>query len=35
MKSDEFDAEEIAYSRLDERTFVIEAKTALIDVYRI
>ncbi|MBV41747.1 MAG: hypothetical protein CL834_01810 [Crocinitomicaceae bacterium] len=33
--SDEFDAEEIAYSRLDERTFVIEAKTALIDVYRI
>lgn len=33
--SDEFDAEEIAYSRLDERTFIIEAKTALIDVYRI
>lgn len=33
--SDEFDAEEIAYSRLDERTFVIEAKTSLIDVYRI
>ncbi|MDA1335580.1 MAG: gliding motility-associated protein GldE [Bacteroidetes bacterium] len=33
--SDEFDAEEIAYSRLDDRTFVIEAKTALIDVYRI
>ena len=33
--SDEFDAEEVAYSRLDERTFVIEAKTALIDVYRI
>ena len=32
---DEFDAEEIAYSRLDERTFIIEAKTALIDVYRI
>ena len=33
--SDEFDAEEIAYSRLDDRTFIIEAKTALIDVYRI
>ena len=33
--ADEFDAEEIAYSRLDERTFIIEAKTALIDVYRI
>lgn len=33
--ADEFDAEEVAYSRLDERTFLIEAKTALIDVYRI
>jgi gliding motility-associated protein GldE len=33
--SDEFDAEEIAYSRLDDRTFIIEAKTSLIDVYRI
>tara|TARA_B110000285_G_scaffold233539_1_gene307634 strand:+ start:3724 stop:5046 length:1323 start_codon:yes stop_codon:yes gene_type:complete len=33
--SDEFDAEEISYSRLDERTFIIEAKTSLIDVYRI
>lgn len=33
--SDEFDAEEVAYSRLDDRTFIIEAKTALIDVYRI
>ncbi len=33
--ADEFDAEEIAYSRLDERTFIVEAKTALIDVYRI
>ncbi len=33
--SDEFDAEEIAYSRLDERTFIVEAKTSLIDVYRI
>lgn len=33
--SDEFDAEEVAYSRLDERTFIIEAKTSLIDVYRI
>ena len=31
--SDEFDAEEVAYSRLDDRTFIIEAKTALIDVY--
>lgn len=33
--SDEFDAEEIQYSRLDDRTCIIEAKTALIDVYRI
>ena len=33
--ADEFDAEEIAWLTLDERTFIIEAKTALIDVYRI
>lgn len=33
--SDEFDAEEIQYSRLDDRNCIIEAKTALIDVYRI
>jgi gliding motility-associated protein GldE len=33
--TDEFDSEEISYSRLDERTLLIEAKTALIDLYRI
>lgn len=33
--SDEFDAEEVQYSRLDDLNFIIEAKTALIDVYRI
>lgn len=33
--SDEFDAEEVQYSRLDDHTFIIEAKTTLIDVYRI
>jgi len=33
--TDEFDAEEIAYSRLDELTFLMEGKTALIDFYRI
>ena len=33
--TDEFDAEEIAYSRLDEFTFLMEGKTALIDFYRI
>jgi gliding motility-associated protein GldE len=33
--TDEFDAEEIAYSRLDDFTFLMEGKTALIDFYRI
>jgi len=33
--TDEFDAEEIAYSRLDDSTFLMEGKTALIDFYRI
>ncbi len=33
--TDEFDAEEIAYSRLDDCTYLMEGKTALIDFYRI
>ena len=33
--TDEFDAEEIAYSRLDDSTYLMEGKTALIDFYRI
>lgn len=33
--TDEFDIEEISYSKLDENTFIMEAKTALIDFYRV
>lgn len=33
--ADEFDEEDLAYSRLDDYTFLFEAKTALIDVYRV
>lgn len=33
--ADEFDEEDLAYSRLDDRTFLFEAKTALIDAYRV
>ena len=33
--TDEFDVEEISYSKLDEKTFIMEAKTALIDFYRV
>ena len=33
--TDEFDIEEISYSKLDDKTFVMEAKTALIDFYRV
>jgi gliding motility-associated lipoprotein GldD len=33
--NDEFDDEEIVYSKLDERTFVFEAKTTLIQMCRI
>lgn len=33
--ADEFDGEELHYSRLDERTFLVEAKTTLIDLYRL
>ncbi len=33
--TDEFDVEEISYSKLDENTFIMEAKTALIDFYRV
>lgn len=33
--TDEFDVEEISYSKLDDTTFIMEAKTALIDFYRV
>ena len=33
--SDEFDEEDLIYSRLDDRNFVFEGKTPLIDMYRV
>lgn len=33
--SDEFDDEDVLYSRIDENTVVFQGKTALVDVYRI
>ena len=33
--SDEFDDEDLTYSRLDDRTFVFEGKTLLVDVYKV
>ena len=33
--SDEFDVEEIQYSRLDESTYLFEGKTALVDMYKV
>lgn len=33
--SDEFDEDEIAYTKLDDHNFVFEGKTALMDMYRI
>jgi putative hemolysin len=33
--SDEFDDEEVRYSRLDDRNYVFEGKISLVDVYRI
>ena len=33
--SDEFDAEDISYSKLDDNTYVFEGKTALNDVFKI
>lgn len=33
--SDEFDEDELQYSKLDERNYVIEAKIALVDMYRL
>ncbi|MCO4807046.1 MAG: gliding motility-associated protein GldE [Flavobacteriales bacterium] len=33
--SDEFDEDDIVYSKLDENNYVFEGKTALIDLYRI
>lgn len=33
--SDEFDDEELRYSKLDDHNFIFEGKTTLIDIYRI
>ncbi|MBX7052356.1 MAG: gliding motility-associated protein GldE [Flavobacteriales bacterium] len=33
--SDEFDEEELQYSKLDERTYVMEGKISLVDMYKI
>lgn len=33
--TDEFDSEDLQYSRLDELNYVFEGKTALIDIYRV
>ena len=33
--TDEFDEEDVQYSILDEKNYVFEGKTALIDLYRI
>lgn len=33
--TDEFDDEQLQYSQLDDRNYVFEGKTALIDIYRI
>jgi putative hemolysin len=33
--SDEFDEEELQYSKLDESTFVMEGKVSLVDMYKI
>lgn len=33
--NDEFDEDELVYSKLDERNYVFEGKTALMDVYRV
>ncbi|MEC8603868.1 MAG: transporter associated domain-containing protein, partial [Bacteroidota bacterium] len=33
--TDEFDQEDLAYSKLDDTNFVFEGKTSLMDMYRI
>ena len=33
--TDEFDDEELIYSKLDDKNYVFEGKTALIDMYRV
>lgn len=33
--SDEFDEEELQYSKLDERTYVVEGKLTLVDMYKM
>jgi gliding motility-associated protein GldE len=33
--TDEFDDDEIAYTKIDERTYIFEGKTALVDLYKV
>lgn len=33
--TDEFDVEQLSFSRLDDNTYIMEAKTPLVDFYRI
>lgn len=33
--ADEFDDEDLTYSKLDDRNYVFEGKTALVDIYRV
>ena len=33
--TDEFDVEQISFSRLDDKTYIMAAKTPLVDFYRI
>ncbi|MGB0423407.1 MAG: transporter associated domain-containing protein, partial [Flavobacteriales bacterium] len=33
--TDEFDDDQLQYSKLDERNYIFEGKTALIDIYRV
>ena len=33
--TDEFDEDEIVYKRIDDKTFVFEGRTALVDVYKV
>ena len=33
--TDEFDDEDVVYSKLDDRTYVFEGKTPLTDMYRV
>ncbi len=33
--TDEFDEDEIVYSKIDESTFLFEGKTSLVDLYKV